>query len=57
MTLNFDQPSRVIMLSREEWDLGGAKFEKGSLVGYTDGSKVEQDRWESASLIRTTNFQ
>lgn len=45
MTLNFNHPFRVLTPSHEEKGLGRPNFEKGYLVWYTNGSKIEQGLW------------
>lgn len=39
-TLNLDEPFKVIETNRNEWESGGPRVSPGSIIFYTDGSKM-----------------
>ena len=38
---NFEIPYKVVKTSRSEWESGGPSIRTGSIVFYTDGSKMD----------------
>lgn len=43
ITTNFDIPFKVVKTSRITWESGGPSIRAGSIVFYTDGSKMDQN--------------